>query len=77
MTTTAIRPHQRIPQIDSWEPGTLTPPDPPREEEGDFAQCAECPAEIDTATDEHVTITTWDGRKVRVCKHCAEMVGLL
>jgi hypothetical protein len=76
MIAATIRPHQRIPQIDSWGPGTLTPPDPPREEEADFAQCVECPAEIDLVADEYETIA-WDGRTVRVCKHCAEMAGLL
>jgi hypothetical protein len=76
---TAIRVHQRTPITDSWGPGTLTPPDPPREEDGDFVICEECPAEIDLVADagKYAAYTTWTGRQAYLCEHCKEMVGLL
>jgi hypothetical protein len=66
-----------MPVLDAWGLGTLTSPDPPREEQDEIVTCDECPAEIDLVADVHATITTWNGRQAHLCKHCGEMTGLL
>lgn len=77
-----IRQGQRTPIVDSWGPGTLTPPDRigellrEEEENPDMVICGECPREIDMCIDKHAVCTDWRGEPLIVCEECADMLGV-